>query len=88
MGPRQFVPKIKLKSRFIFVPGEKMFFVGAIETYPTDHTSIKYDHKKRRYRLNSKKLTWASGSRTTLISRLEVLFDDFLFDSNAIITIY
>ena len=31
-----------------------------------------------------KTLTWASGSQTTLKSRLEVLFDNFLFDSNSI----
>jgi len=47
---------MQLKNLYNFVPGEKMFFVGAVETYPTDHTSIQYDHKQRRYRQNSKKI--------------------------------
>jgi len=75
---------MQLKNLYNFVPGEKMFFEGAVETYPTDHTSIQYDHKQRRYRQNSKKINMGfRQSDDTKIGSTRLIRQLF-FDSKSI----
>ena len=75
---------MQLKNRFIFVPGEKMFLSGPLRPIQRSIHGFNTTTNDAAIARIVKKLTWASGSQTTLISRLEVLFDNFLFDSNSI----
>ena len=70
----------------------KNVFCGAVETYPTDHTSIQYDHKQRRYRQNSKKINMGFrqsddtkiGS-TRLIRQLFSIRNQYILSSSSLL---